>query len=113
MPQATIPCVFCGIPTTFRVAGKCNNCYEVIERLEDFLKSSTERQHVMAQLLIGDLAPAVIEMDNVAFGEGLAPETPDQHDAWGTLLGVAETVAGKRADSTNHRLYRESLKDAN
>ena len=109
MPS-TVPCVFCGTPTPFRATARCNNCYKVTGRLETFLKSNVGRQHVLAQLLIGDLAPAVIEMDNIAFGGGLGPETPDQHDAWGTLLGVAEKVAGKRADSTNPHLYRESQK---
>ena len=107
--QKTVPCVFCGTPTPFGATRKCNNCYEVIGRLEAFLKSSIGRQHVMAQLLIGNLAPAVIELDNGAFSEGLGPETLAQRDAWEILLNVAEKVAGKRADSTRHLLYREGL----
>ncbi len=109
--QKTVPCIFCGTPTPYRATGKCNNCYEVTKRLEDFLKSSKGRQHVMAQLLIGDLAPAVIEMDNIAFSEGLiGPGTPGRLAAWDALLKVAETVSGKRADSTNHHQRYGSLK---
>ncbi len=111
MMPSTVPCVFCGTPTPFRATAKCNNCYEVTKRLEDFLKSNAGRQHVAAQLLIGDLARAVIDMDNLAFSEGLiGPGTPGRLAAWAALLKVAETVEGKRAASTSRRLNRESQK---
>ncbi len=60
-----------------------------------------------------DLARAITQMDDIAFSEGQGPETDAEYDAWDKLLHEAEKIAGREADSTNHRLYHESLKDAN
>ncbi len=49
------------------------------------------------------LANAILVMDDVAFGEGQGPAEGPQTDAWGALVAEAETVAGREADSTQHK----------
>ena len=50
--------------------------------------------------LTKSLAFAIIEMDNIAWSEGLGPETDKSCDAWRELLAQAETVTDQKADCT-------------
>ncbi len=71
------------------------------------MKSSKGRQYVLQQSLTEALARAVVDMDDIAFSEGLGPTTVRSSTAWIALLDVAEEVADKEADSTRHRHYCE------
>jgi len=41
-----VPCMFCGKPTAMLGTIKCDNCWEVTSRLDDFLKTYEGRMYV-------------------------------------------------------------------
>lgn len=44
------------------------------------------------------LANAIVDMDNIAFGEGLGPESKVSADDWEVFVDMAEEVTGKQTD---------------
>lgn len=50
MHVATVPCALCGEPTDFTGTKRCNNCWEVERRLDDFLKSANGRRLLLQKL---------------------------------------------------------------
>lgn len=48
--QTTVPCTFCGTPTTMTASKKCESCYEVVGRLSQFLRTEAGRDFVRDEL---------------------------------------------------------------
>lgn len=49
--ENTVPCQYCGKPTTATASKKCVNCYEVVGRLSQFLGAENGRAFVRAELV--------------------------------------------------------------
>lgn len=50
--QETVPCETCGEPTTFLGTKRCNNCYEVESRLDQYLASIGGLEVVVEKLRV-------------------------------------------------------------
>jgi hypothetical protein len=47
-------------------------------------------------MITKNLANAIIDMDNIAFNEGLGPKTKVRADDWEVFVDMAEEATGKR-----------------
>lgn len=50
MTDKKIPCDICNCPTLFIVTRRCNNCWEVENRIDQYLKSSKGRRNIAVAL---------------------------------------------------------------
>lgn len=53
--DGTVPCKFCGDPTFMRGTKSCNQCWEVVHRLERFLSNKAGQEHVRTMLQHAEL----------------------------------------------------------
>ena len=63
-----IPCEVCGRPTLYMGTRRCNNCWEVERRLEDYLRTAKGREFVVQKLtgaVFGTMPPEC-ERDHIA-----------------------------------------------
>jgi len=61
-------------------------------------------------MITKNLANAIIDMDNIAFGEGLGPETKARADDWEVFVDMAEEATGKQTDRHNWEDSRKKTK---
>lgn len=50
--RPTVPCMFCGEPTAMTGTKKCDGCWEVARRLDEFVRTEAGRKFVR-QVLAG------------------------------------------------------------
>jgi hypothetical protein len=71
--EPTIPCETCGVPTPMTGTKRCTNCWEVEQRLPEYLRSINGRKFVRKIYSRRRVAPGV--RDNI---DDPAPESPQR-----------------------------------
>jgi hypothetical protein len=54
MELPTVPCDTCGEPTTFTGTKRCNNCWEVERRIQDYARSAKGKKFLLHTLVALD-----------------------------------------------------------
>lgn len=89
-------CHVCG-KHVLRLNKLCVDCWDVEQRLDDYMSSRAGRVSVLRRMSVEDLAHAILDLDNLGFdkGEGLATQTLAGCRLWDDLTDSALLVGGR------------------
>ena len=90
-------CGICGKRTLLRSPDKCSACWEVEQRLDNYMRSRAGRVSVLRHMSVEDLAHAILDLNNLGFdkGEGLPTQTLAGCRLWDDLADSALLVGGR------------------
>jgi hypothetical protein len=61
-------------------------------------------------MITKNLANAIIDMDNIAFGAGLGPMTEERAEDWEVFVDMAEEATGKKTNRHYSEARRKKTK---
>lgn len=107
----TTKCTICGELTHMLGTKLCDNCWEIQHRLTYALGSEKVRAWLLRRMLTKDMADAIIDAENICWGEGLGPATEARQGGWRLLTDAAEEVADKSTYYSDWKRHQEKLLD--